>query len=327
MKILYIYRHPDMGYSIGKVFRPIENQMRKHADVDSIYLPASNYSIKGLWRNIRYVRKFCKKKIFDIIHITGTEHYLLPFLRDERVVITIHDLGFYTNHKSNFKNILKYVFWIKILPLASHVTFISEKSKRETLQLIKLSEEKYSIIQNPVGPEFSSCPKVINTSCPVILHIGTGDNKNLANTAIALNGFPCKLRIVGKLTESQKMILELYNVCYDCVSNLNDEEILLEYKNCDLVNFPSLYEGFGMPIIEGQSIGRPVLTSNISPTKEVAGNAAVLVNPTSPDSIRNGYEELLEYSEEYIVKGWENVRRFALSRITQEYFEIYNKML
>jgi hypothetical protein len=93
MKLLYIYRHPNLGYSISKVFHPIETEMRNYADVDSIYLPVSNYSFKGLWENIKYVQKHCKNKKYDIIHITGTEHYLLPFLLGNKVVVTVHDLG------------------------------------------------------------------------------------------------------------------------------------------------------------------------------------------------------------------------------------------
>jgi hypothetical protein len=60
--------------------------------------------------------------------------------------------------------------------------------------------------------------------------------------------------------------------------------------------------------------------------KEVASAAAVLVNPTCPESIRKGYETLLNYPEKYIEKGLENIKRFSLSRITKEYFEIYNKI-
>ena len=325
MKVLYIYRHPDMGYSIGKVFRPIEEEMKKYAEVDSIYLPIPNYSLKGLWKNVRYALEHCKKNRYDVIHITGTEHYLLPFLGNKRTVITVHDLGFYTK-KNCYRNILKYILWIKTLPLASYVTFISEKSKNEALQLVKFKDGEYSVIMNPIGREFSAKPKDINKSCPTILHIGTGINKNIESTAIALKDFPCKLRIVGKVTDKQKFVLNLYNINYECISNLTDEEVLQEYKNCDIVNFPSLYEGFGMPIIEGQSIGRPVLSSNISPTKEVAADAAVLVDPTSPESIRNGYEILLKASEKYIEKGFENIKRFSLSRISKEYFEIYNKI-
>ena len=183
------------------------------------------------------------------------------------------------------------------------------------------------MVFNPIGSEFTFHPKLINKSCPTILHVGTGGNKNLDSTIIALKGFPCNLRIVGKLDDKQKMLLNLYNIHYECVCNLTDSEMLNEYINCDLVNFPSLYEGFGMPIIEGQAIGRPVLTSNISPTKEVAGNAAVLVNPTNTDSIREGYEILLEDAEEYIVRGLENVKRFALSRISQDYFQIYKNLV
>ena len=326
MKILYIYRHPDMGFSIGKVFRPIEEEMKKHAEVDSIYLPVPNYSLKGLWKNIRYALKHSKKNNYDIIHITGTEHYLLPFLRNKKTIITVHDLGFFTNNKLSCRNILKYFLWIKTLPLASHTTFISEKSKNEALGLVKLKEGKYSIVMNPIGTEFSAQPKEINKLCPIILHIGTKEHKNIETTAIALKGFPCNLRIIGNLSEKQIDTLTTNNINYKNISNLTDEEILQEYINCDIVNFPSLYEGFGMPIIEGQSIGRPVLTSNLSPMKEIAADAAVLVEPTNPKSIRKGYETLLKDSEQYIEKGFENIKRFTLSRISKEYFEIYNKI-
>ena len=327
MRILYIYRHPKMGYSIGKVFHPIEKEIKKQAEVDSIYLPVPNYSLRGLWKNIRYARQHLKNIKYDIVHITGTEHYLLPFLRNVKTVITIHDLGFFTNNRLSYRNVLKYFLWIKTLSLASYVTFISDKSKNETFRFIKLKDNKYSVVFNPIGPEYVVYPKEINKLYPIILHIGIGSNKNLDSTIIALKGFPCKLRIVGKLTENQKKLLELYNIHYECVFNLTDDEILHEYINCDLVNFPSLYEGFGMPIIEGQAIGRPVLTSNISPTREVAGNAAVLINPTSTDSIRHGYEILLKDADEYVKKGLKNVKRFALSQISQEYFQIYKNVV
>ena len=149
----------------------------------------------------------------------------------------------------------------------------------------------------------------------------------MESTAIALKGFPCKIRIVGNLTEGQKLALKLYGIDYEQVSNLTNEEILQEYINCDYVNFPSLYEGFGMPIIEGQAIGRPVLTSNLSPMKEVAGNAAILVDPTKPEDIRRGYEAMKQQAEELVESGFENVKRFALAKITQQYLEVYKRVV
>mgnify|MGYP002515466190 CR=1 FL=1 len=327
MKVLYIYRNSKMGFSIGKVFKPIEQEMQKYCDVDSIELPCSNYNPQSMWRNILFARKALKKKHYDIVHVTGAEHYLLPFLRKERTVVTVHDLGFFTNHKFGLRAIKKYFLWIRTLPLANYVTFISEKSEKEALRLVRLKDGKHSTVLNPVGGEFISYPKTINTGCPVILHVGTKENKNLESTAIALKGFPCKIRIVGNLTEGQKLALKLYGIDYEQVSNLTNEEILQEYINCDYVNFPSLYEGFGMPIIEGQAIGRPVLTSNLSPMKEVAGNAAILVDPTKPEDIRRGYEAMKQQAEELVESGFENVKRFALAKITQQYLEVYKRVV
>ena len=82
MKILYIYRNPQMGFSIGKVFMPIEEEMRKYAEVDSLELPCANYSPRSMWNNVKAAKEKVRKKHYDIVHITGAEHYLLPFLRN-----------------------------------------------------------------------------------------------------------------------------------------------------------------------------------------------------------------------------------------------------
>ena len=102
MTILYIYRNPNMGVSIGKVFKPIEQEMKKYAEIDSIYLPSTNYSIKGLGRNILYVQKVIIKKwmyivkyIFTVsITLTGMVYCFLlaPTAGEEFDTWSIHNV-------------------------------------------------------------------------------------------------------------------------------------------------------------------------------------------------------------------------------------------
>lgn len=322
MKILFIYRNPSMGYSIGKVFHPIEKEMEKTCEIGTLYLPCSNYSISSLWKNIQYVLHKLKNEKFDIIHITGAEFYLLPFLYKYKTVATVHDLGFYSNqNKRTLRGIWKYILWIKSLRYAKFVTFISDFSQQEALSLVKL--HKSCIIYNPIGSDFQFTPKEFNSKYPRILHIGTKPNKNLFNTIEALKDFPCELRIIGKLSDIEKKHLQKNHIDYSNAFDLSDQQIIQEYQQCDIVNFPSLYEGFGMPILEGQSIGRVVVTSNISPMKEIAKDSAILVNPTDINSIRNGYKQAIQFHKLYTEKGRENVKRFSIENITNQYKKIY----
>lgn len=326
MKILFIYRNSHMGFSIGKVFRPIEKTLSGLCEVDSIEMPCCGYSIKSLYKNVLYVRNTIKHKHYDIIHITGTEHYLLPFLQKYKTVVTVHDLGFYTNFKKSLKQCFKYLFWIRTLPLASHVTFISNKSKNEAEEFVKFGKDQVSVIYDPIGDDYVYTPKVINKENPIILHLGTNPHKNLKRTIEALKGIPCKLVIVGKLNEKYQDLLVQNNICYENKYNLTDEQILDEYKKADLVSFPSLHEGFGMPIIEGQSIGRPVLTSNVTPMKDIAGTGAILINPESVKEIRIGYMTLLANPYDYIQNGLQNVKRFRLKNIVDQYYQVYKNL-
>lgn len=236
MRILYIYRHPDMGFSIGKVFRPIEEEMKKYAEVESVYMPCANYKPLGLKQNIKAARAAIKKKHYDIVHITGAEHYLLPFLRKENTVVTVHDLGFFTNTGGlTIRSLWKYFAFIKTLRFAKCCTFISDKSHKEALQYVMLKDGQHITVLNPIGNDFKYVAKEINTACPRILHIGTKPNKNLDNTILALKGMPCHLRIIGSVSASQKAHMGIYGINYSASAGISDEQIVREYAEADIV--------------------------------------------------------------------------------------------
>lgn len=307
-----------MGFSVGKVFKPIEKEMAKYAEVESIELPVANYSFKGLWENVSFMRRHLKKHHYDAVLITGTENYLLPFIRTEKKVVVVHDVKSFFNNVAGIKRTLKELLFVRVLRYADKIVSISGQTQNELTSYGFDSE----VVFDPVSPAFTLVPKEINKEKPVILHVGTKPNKNLKNTIMALKGLKCQLRIVGVITDEESARLKANNITYSTCANISDEELLEEYRKCDIVNFPSLYEGFGMPIIEGQATGRVVVTSNLSPMKEVAGGAAVLVNPESVDSMRNGYIEAVNHSEVYIKKGLDNVNRFSVENITRQYYEL-----
>jgi glycosyltransferase involved in cell wall biosynthesis len=96
-----------------------------------------------------------------------------------------------------------------------------------------------------------------------------------------------------------------------------------------MVLFASTYEGFGMPIVEANTVGRPVITSNLLSMPEVAGDAALIVNPYNVDEIRNGIIKIIEddeYRNQLINNGFRNAERFSLRNISEEYLKLYNKM-
>ena len=327
MKILFIYRSKDSGPSMRRAFEPIEKMLKDECQVDSIYLPFSTASPMDMLRNILFIKKYLRERQYDIIHITGHVNYLLWSLRKYRTIVTVHDLGFYTCRTSGIKKKLLYLFFIFPLRFANHITYISEKSFQEACKLMKLPAQSQSVVHNPVDPSFVFTRKAINKNRPVILHLGTKENKNLPRVIEAVSGIQCKLHIIGSVNaDIQKRISEL-GIDVEIESNVSDAEIIKAYKECDVVCFPSLYEGFGMPIIEGQAIGRAVFTSDLAPMKRIAGKGAVLVNPNSVEDIREGIISAIDNYDSLVNEGLENVKRFSLSHIVDEYKSIYTSML
>ena len=140
---------------------------------------------------------------------------------------------------------------------------------------------------------------------------------------------PCELTIIGALTDEQINKLNASGLSYNNRSNITFTEIIEHYQKTDIICFASTYEGFGMPIIEAQALGKPIITSNVASMPEIAGDTAVLVDPYSVKSIRNAIKRCIE-DEQFRIKkikaGYHNIQRFMPGAICEKYIEVYQKL-
>lgn len=327
MNITYFHRNPSAGYSIGKVSRTYISEIEKTEQVENLYMPCANASLWSMLKNICFAYKYSKKRM--ISHFTGDVQYAVLGSSSTKTVWTIHDLVFLERSKGLKRIILLWLFLYLPVNKSSKIVCISEKTKRDVLKYIHCSK-KIFVIPNAVDPIFKFAKFKFNTLYPHILCIGTGINKNLYRTIEALHGIPCHLRIVGVVDDELLFHLNLYHIDYSTVHHLSDMEIFQEYVNCDMVSFVSWYEGFGMPVIEAQAVGRPVLTSDISPMKEISGKAAVLVDPYNIKSIRKGFLSIIEdgnLRERLITEGLKNAEFYSSTYVANEYLKIYRSLL
>lgn len=325
--ITFFHRNHKCGYSIYKVFKTIENELKcQNHELEEYFMPSPFSMPWDIIKNSIFTFKHRNTK--GINHISGHIHDVILGLIGCKTVLTIHDLVFIDNVRNPIKRFYKWLFWLYIpVKLANKVTCISNETKRKVLQNIKT--DKITVIYNPIDPTFKYVPKTFSKECPIILHIGTFWNKNLERTIQALEGINCHLRIIGEIDNRILQLLQENNIKYSNAKNLSDEGIRQEYINCDIVNFPSIYEGFGMPVIEGQQTGRIVITSAIEPIKEIAGEAVIFVNPTNIQSIHDAYIKAIENDKlrnEIIQKGLENAKRFQVKDIANQYIELYQSL-
>ncbi len=327
MRVTFYQRRPQgANFSVERLFATVRRALPD--DIRAV-VAVSRFPSRGFWGRLYNMIEAIFRQ-GDVNHITGDVHFLACFLHGKKTLLTILDFVSMNRLKGWRRAILFFIWYWLPIKRVSMVSVISEYTKNELLRHIKVDPRKVCVVYNPVSPDFQPVVCVFNSEKPVVLQVGTGANKNVERVAQALRGIPCHLRLIGKLNEEQLAVLRRSGVEYSSVFDISDDQIVDEYRKCDMLVFVSTYEGFGMPIIEAQATGRPVITSNVCSMPEVAGDAACLVDPFDIQSIRHGIMRVIkedDYRASLVKKGYANVKRFGPEIIARQYVGLYREIL
>ncbi len=323
-RVTFFHRKPRTvgNYSVEFIFEDVRQRLKNRI---TSFVVSSKYESSGFFKRLyNCIEAFRNQS--EVNHVTGDVNYLGLFLSRKKTIHTILDCVHLERSHGIKHRILKY-FWLTVpVKRSKYITAISESTKNEVLKYVKCDPEKIKIIYVAISDRFKQNEKIFNKEKPRILQIGTAPNKNIPNLIASLKGISCTLEIIGKHNQEYEELLKENKVDYEYRSGLSNEEMVQRYEEADIITLVSTYEGFGMPILEGQTVGRPVITANVFSMPEVAGNAAMMVNPTDVEAIRNGFLKIINddlYRESLVQKGFENVKRFQPDKIAQDYFQLY----
>ncbi|MBA4318284.1 MAG: glycosyltransferase family 1 protein [Flavobacterium sp.] len=318
---------------------------------DEIIIPTKKDSLRRGWRKIFKMPKILEKSSLELVH---EPVQLGPFFLKSRFkkVITIADLV--PLRFSKTQPLVSQIAHKIGLPLmirkVDAIIAISENTKRDLIEFFNLDEKIIHVIYlgaNEIFRKIDNKEEIKrfkqkhDINYPFLLFVGTLEpRKNIENIIRALDllkkdKFTGKLIIIGKKGwkyESIFNIIKLLRIENDVkiLSNISDAELVFFYNCTELLMYPSLYEGFGLPILEAMSCGCPVLTSGISSMPEVGGLAAVYIkNPTNSKEIAEKAMEIIKddkLRENMISEGFIQAKKFSWKKCAEETVAVYNSL-
>ena len=220
---------------------------------------------------------------FDVLHCPT---YYAPLRPRVPTVVTVHDLAVLRNPEWFPAWTRAYAPRVvpRMIRAAARVIAVSEFTARETEELLGVPRERIRIVPNGVEPVFAR--QGPSAGGDYILAVGTLEpRKNLQRTIAAAKRVGIELRVVGERGWGR------VDAGVAWQGRVDDEELARLYRGARCLVYPSHYEGFGIPVAEALACGTPVVTSRGSAMEEVAGDAAVLVDPLDVDSIAAGIVE------------------------------------
>lgn len=366
MKVLYdhqIFSFQRYG-GISRYFCELIRNLRNHIDVEcdvSLFISCNQYlsdyklvnffyffpdiSFRGRGRIFSYINKTytlqkLKKQDFDIFHPTYYDPYFLKYIGNKPFVLTVYDM-IHEKFREMFSPADKTSQQKRLLlEKATKIIAISQNTKKDLIEIYGANETKIEVVY--LGNSVS-CDQNLNINCNMpkkyLLYVGSrGGYKNF-------------LRFIRGIAEILKQDREMFVVCAGggefkssekqlfsdlgierqvLQYNLNDESLAYFYKNAISFIFPSLYEGFGMPILEAFACGCPVICSNTSSLPEIAGSGAYYFDPYSEESIKNAVLRVLEDSslrECLVMEGYKRVKQFSWQKTAEQTKKIYESLL
>jgi len=251
----------------------------------------------------------------DVLHLPAHRG---PLLSGSPLVVTLHDLAV-LRHPETFNRWTRdysRVVLPRLAQAATRVIAVSEFTAREAVELLGVAEERIRVI--PHGVEEPFTPHGPAAGGDYVLAVGTLEpRKNLPRVILAAERAGLDVRVVGAPGWG--------DVDVESLGYVHDDELARLYRGAACIVYPSLYEGFGLPVLEGMATGTPVVTSAGSAPAELADGAAVLVDPLDVDAIAAGIEEAVARRDELRTAGLERARGFSWQAAAEATAEVYRE--
>jgi glycosyltransferase involved in cell wall biosynthesis len=349
MRIGFIAR----GLTKGGVTRYIENVLRAFDDSflleDSLFLFTDREDFKTIYKNIKViyinnsnkiywdcikVMPFLFKTKLDVVfypkNIIPFTHLLFRFKK----INIVHDLAYFDKSLNEYKlfdTLYMKAFMKLSCTFSDRIIAVSLATKKDIENVFKISSAKISVVHEGVEDKFKpqENKSFIQQTLlkykikePFIFYCGSlSPRKNILRTLMAFNDIKDKVAhniyLAGGQSwhdeEVRRYIKDQLSDRVFIIGHISDEELINMYSSADLYLYPSLYEGFGLPILEAQACGCAVLTSDKTSCPEVAGEGSAIVDPLSKSEISNKMLEILEnknYKNLLIENGFKNVKKF-----------------
>ena len=260
-------------------------------------------------------------------------------------IVTVHDLVrlcFSLSKETLSERILLKLdrYFIK---RAIHLIAVSQNTKHDLMKYLKIPENRISVIYNGIDHSIFKPYEVKVLDKPYILYVGSErPRKNLSRLFEAFarvkGEFPelklVKMGAAGRSEEYRRNVmrkLDSLGITGDVIFVVHASELDLVhyYSSASLLAYPSLYEGFGLPLLEAMACGCPVVTSNTSSMPEVAGEAGIMVDPYDIDALTEAIKQVLTddtLRDNMVRKGLEQARMFSWEKTVEQTLEVYNKV-